>query len=113
MIIFNDKIVYVLSGLQKWVGGITIFPFIFLKDNQRDNKIIQNHERIHIWQQAECLLILFPIIYFGNYGWLRLIKKMDHMTAYKNICFEKEAYSNQKDLTYIKNRSLWAWMRHN
>jgi len=112
MIIFNDKLVYIFSGFQKWVDGITIFPFIFIKVACKDKPVLLNHEKIHIWQQAECLLLLYPILYFGQYAWLRLTKKMDHMTAYKNLCFEKEAYENQKDLVYLKKRRLWAWTRY-
>jgi len=111
MIIFNNKLVYILSGFQKWVGGITIFPFIFLQEKFKMSKVIQNHEKIHIWQQVECLLVFFLLIYFGHYTWLRLVKKMDHKTAYKNICFEKEAYSKQSDSGYLKTRKLFAWAK--
>jgi len=112
MIIFNDKLVYILSGFQGWVGGITIFPFIFLMEKFRENKVIQIHERIHIWQQAECLLIFFLLIYHGHYLWLRLVKKMDHITAYKNICFEKEVYEKQEDLSYLNSRKLFSWIKY-
>jgi len=112
MIIFNDTLVYIFSGFQKWVGGIVIFPFIFLKVKHRDNKTIINHEKIHIRQQAECLLVFFWIVYFSQYGWLKLIKRMDHKTAYRNISFEKEAYSNQKNFSYLKNRKLFSWIKY-
>ena len=31
--------------------------------------------------------------------------------AYRNISFEKEAYNNEKDLNYIKNRKIFAQWR--
>jgi hypothetical protein len=31
--------------------------------------------------------------------------------AYRNISFEREAYANQRDLNYLRNRSLYSW-RH-
>ena len=31
--------------------------------------------------------------------------------AYRNISFEREAYANQRNLNYLKERPLYAW-RH-
>jgi len=28
-----------------------------------------------------------------------------------NISFEREAYANEKDLNYLKSRSLWQFIR--
>lgn len=32
--------------------------------------------------------------------------------AYKDNCFEREAYQNQHDRDYLATRSLFAWTRH-
>ena len=32
--------------------------------------------------------------------------------AYRNISFEREAYSNEKDLSYLDNRKWFAWIRY-
>ena len=106
MQIFNDKLVFILSGFQSWVAGITIFPFIFSKEKMRGNIKHLNHERIHIRQELECLLVLYPVIYYLHYGYNR-IKGMNHITAYRNICFEREAYGNQSDVDYLKNRKSY------
>jgi len=32
--------------------------------------------------------------------------------AYRNISFEREAYSNEKDLSYLDNRKIFAWTKY-
>lgn len=92
-----------------WVGGITIFPFIFLKSNltEERKKILLNHEKIHLQQQIELLLLPFYIIYLFNYI-LNLVKYKEHNKAYKNIIFEREAFSKENDFNYLKIRKAWA-----
>ena len=43
------------------VGGITIYPFIILREDCADEVTI-NHESIHIQQQKESLVIGFYLI---------------------------------------------------
>ena len=44
--------------------GITIFPFMFLKyKDLKSNKVLINHEKIHLRQQLELLIVLFFVIY--------------------------------------------------
>lgn len=112
MQIFNNTLVYIFSGFQSWVAGITIWPFIFSKKEMKGNMEHRLHERIHLRQQLECLLIPYPVMYFGNYFYNRIIKKMNHMTAYKNICFEKEAYAKQFDADYLSIRKAYAWKNY-
>jgi len=90
------------------VGGIALFPFIFIKsslDSER-KKVLINHERIHLRQQLEMLLIPFYIIYIFNYL-INLIKYKKHSVAYRNIIFEIEAFKHERDLNYLNNRKAW------
>jgi len=42
------------------VEAVTIFPFIILKHHDmKEDKVIVNHERIHLRQQAELLVVFF------------------------------------------------------
>ena len=87
--------------------GITIFPFMFLKNRTlKDNKILINHEKIHLRQQLELLIIPFYIIYIFEF-FIRLIQYKKWHLAYKNISFEREAYAKEKDLDYLKSRPLF------
>ena len=92
-------------------NGITIFPFIILRNAKikGDVKLI-NHEKIHIRQQLELLIIPF-FIWYGVEYLVRLVQFKNRNLAYRNIVFEREAYENEKDLGYLKQRSLWSFMK--
>jgi hypothetical protein len=92
--------------------GITIFPFIFLKKKSlKGNKTIINHERIHLKQQVEMLWILF-FIWYGIEFLIKLTKYRNWNIAYKNISFEKEAYENEHNVNYLKNRKLFSFLKY-
>ena len=92
--------------------GVTIYPFIFLSRSvyQRMSPyrqlVLINHESIHIQQQKEWLFLPFFVVYLFHFLYNYFIKGMDYNTAYINICFEKEAYSHQYDLNYLKHRKF-------
>lgn len=93
--------------------AMAFWPFIFLKDNVLiHDEVIMNHEKIHLTQQKELLVIPFYLLYFSEYILHRLSKK-NHEQAYLKISFEQEAYKFDKDLTYLKKRKLWASFRSN
>ncbi len=89
--------------------GITLYPFIFLKQKKlTKNKTLLNHEKIHLKQQLELLIIFFYLFYVLE--WLfKFIRYKNSYIAYKNISFEKEAYINEANLYYLKKRKLWAF----
>ncbi|SRR5690606_12152765 len=92
--------------------AITIFPFIFLKySSDRDNKILINHERIHILQAIELLIIPFYVLYLLEFS-LRLIQYRNFTRAYLNISFEREAYENEHNLNYLKSRKLFSFWKY-
>lgn len=105
--------VVVLSRIfSKNFRGMAIFPFIFLKDKSLiQNKTILNHEKIHLRQQLELLWILF-FIWYGIEFIIRLIHYKNSQKAYFEISFEREAYANEKDLNYIKNRKLFSFIHY-
>jgi len=92
--------------------GFSLFPFIFLrKKNLKQNSIFINHERIHLQQQMELLVIPFLILYFSEFLF-RLCQYKNFMKAYYNISFEREAYTNEKNLDYLKQRSFWRFLKY-
>ena len=91
--------------------GITIFPFMFLKYRAlKRNAVLINHEKIHLRQQIELLVIPFFIIYSFEFL-VRLLQYRSWSLAYRNISFEREAYEKEKDLDYLKTRSFWTFMK--
>lgn len=103
--------------LGKNTIGLTFWPFIFLKKSYFDKagkaalQTTINHEKIHIRQQAELLVIPFYIWYFLEF----FIKSWSTSTiddAYRSISFEREAYQNQDNPDYLKTRKFWSFLKY-
>ncbi len=97
--------------VPKGYTGITVFPFVFVKNAiLKENPIFMNHERIHLRQQLEMLVIPF-VVWYGIEFVLRYIHYKNWVLAYRNISFEREAYAKEKELDYLSSRSFWAFLR--
>lgn len=91
--------------------GITFWPFIVMKHKGlKTDPVFINHERIHLRQQLEMLILPF-FVWYGFEYLARLIQYKNWYVAYRNISFEREAYANEEDLTYLKGKKLWSFMR--
>ena len=91
--------------------GITIFPFMFLKYKAlKGNAVLINHEKIHLRQQIELFIIPF-FLFYGLEFLIRLIQYRNWHLAYRNISFEREAYRKEKDLNYLKSRSVNSFVK--
>lgn len=98
--------------VPKGYSGLTIYPFVFLKHNHlKLNKSLLNHERIHLKQQIELLIIPFYMFYFLEFL-IRLFQYKNWHKAYRNISFEREAYHNEFNLDYLKQRPFWAFLNY-
>ena len=96
--------------VPKGFKGLTIFPFVILKSyTLKEDVVLINHERIHLRQQWELLIIPFFILYGMEYL-IRFLKTRNPYEAYRNISFEKEAYIKEKDLNYLRVRSFWSFI---
>lgn len=92
--------------------GLAIFPFIFLKDKVlKENQTMLHHEKIHFRQQIEMLLVFFYLWYLIEFL-IRWIQFKNPTQAYANISFEKEAYANESNFNYLKNRKFAAFARY-
>ncbi len=85
------------------INGLAIFPFIFVADKSIENfEVLINHEKIHFRQQLELLFVGFVLWYY-----IAMFRK-----GYRNISFEREAYDNQHNLDYLKNRPWFAFLKY-
>jgi hypothetical protein len=92
-------------------AAMALFPFIFVHDEKmKQNRVLINHERIHLRQQAELLVLPFYIWYVTEYIVNRLRYK-DAKKAYRNISFEREAYGYEMNTEYLQNRPLWNFTK--
>jgi hypothetical protein len=126
-IIYNDRF-----PREEYLA-MTIFPFIFARDELSEIDI--NHEHIHGHQQIEMTLasffaILITIVAFDWSAWwvllslpvfyvwygieyiVRFIMYSKQKEAYRNISFEQEAYLHEGDLTYLKRREPFSWFKY-
>jgi hypothetical protein len=98
--------------IPKGYRGLAVFPFVFIKYRiDKENLVFINHEKIHLRQQLELLVLPFFIWYFLEYL-VRLVQYKDADLAYRNISFEREAYTHEFNLEYLKNRSFLRFLTH-
>lgn len=92
--------------------GMALFPFVLVgTENDKRDKVLINHEKIHLYQQLEMFVIPFYVVYLGHY-FIQRINYKKHHPAYMNIVFEREAYQNETNLEYLKKRKLWAFWNY-
>jgi len=105
---------------------INLFGILFARKKAKIDEVTINHEAIHSRQFVE-LMVLFaatsvfvrwwlplfaPLFFYVWYAveWLiRLFKKGD---AYRNISFEREAYTHQGDFSYLKGRGWFNFLKY-
>lgn len=91
----------------KGFSAINLFGVVFVRNDVPQLDVYQkNHEAIHTAQMRELWYLPFYMIYFIE--WLTLLRKYDAKDAYYNISFEKEAYNNEHDMSYLKKRRHFA-----
>ena len=92
------------------VNAMALFPVILLRsDAMRNDEVLLNHERIHLRQQLELLVLPFYVFYLLNYL-VNLIRYRNHHEAYMGISFEREAYKMEADLAYLNRRKYCNWL---
>lgn len=98
--------------IPKGFRGLTAYPFVFLKYRvDKENPVFINHERIHLKQQLELLILPFFIWYVLEYL-IYLLKYGNKNRAYRSISFEREAYSNESDMDYLKKRRIFSFWKY-
>ncbi len=108
IVIENSSIPKYLSVFIN-IGAITLWPFIISRNKLNEQTL--NHEKIHIRQQQELLLVGFYLLYV--YYWLRgLWEYRDPYMAYHMIPFEQEAYECEIDMQYLQSRKRFSWWNY-
>jgi len=92
--------------------GLSLWPFIILKnDSLKDDVFLINHEKIHLKQQLELLVIPFYAFYLLEWI-LKSIYYLDRYKGYQNLSFEREAYHNEKNLDYPSQRRPFSFIKY-
>ncbi|RKR15362.1 hypothetical protein CLV91_1447 [Maribacter vaceletii] len=92
--------------------GLSLWPFIILKDTTlKEDIVLINHEKIHLKQQQELLILPFYIWYITEWL-LRSVFYLNTYKAYQNISFEREAYYNENNLDYLNQRKFFSFIKY-
>lgn len=107
---------FIRTRLTGWLtfgfaAGITLFPFVLLRPDVHLTRRLVVHERIHLKQQAELLVVPFFLLYLLEYCF-NLLKYQNHYKAYFHISFEREAYSNDFKSFYLMKRKPFNWLKY-
>lgn len=102
--------VTVIYVRKLFAGGMAVFPFILIRKSDRQNKVLLHHEKIHIRQQLELLVLPFYFLY-GIFYVINLFKYRNHSQAYRNIPFEKEAFEHETDFSYLNKRKGYRFLQ--
>ena len=130
------KVIYNTLIPIKGYLAMAMWPFVFARKDARGltNEDI-NHESIHCYQQIEVMVVsaiiigllvlfvgispwwfilvpfMFYLLYVLEY-FIRSIIEGNNKKAYRKIATEQEAYGNEENLEYLKNRKWFAWISY-
>lgn len=98
---------------------MSVGPWIFARkeyEKQGLSEVTINHENIHWKQQCDFIIpVLGSIIFYFWYvlEWIcKLPACLFGYDAYYSISFEIEAYENESNPDYLKNRKRFAWLKN-
>lgn len=92
----------------KGFKALNLFGILFVRKDANIGALTINHEEIHTRQMKELLYVFFYVWYVSE--WIvRLFMKGN---AYRNICFEKEAFDNDTDMNYLNYRKPYSFLKY-
>lgn len=103
------KVVYNNIIPFKGFKCINLFGVLFVRKGCLMSEKDLNHEAIHTTQMKEMLYIGFYLWYFVE--WLVELFTYGSKSYHTNT-FEREAFENEKDLTYLADRPRFAWWKY-
>ena len=91
----------------KGFSSMNLFGILLMGKNARLGEKTLNHERIHAAQWRELWYVGFILWYLVE--WLI---RLPFGNAYRNISFEREAYANDDNSTYLGTRKRFAFVKY-
>ena len=114
-IVTSNKIVRKLGkliSLGDKAMAITVYPFIFVRNDTKGNANLIRHEVIHIRQQLELLIIGALLLSLIEYLYARYVKKLNAQQAYYYTALEQEAHINAKNKNYLLQRMPYEMFKY-
>lgn len=106
------KIDKFLMGGKKEIKASTYPPFIFFLNENMEIPWIVNHECIHFRQVFELFFIGALLLDLCERLYARIFLNMSAHEAYQYSALEQEAYLNQNNPEYLKNRKLFSIFKY-
>ncbi len=88
------------------------FPFVFVRSEEYATPVLVNHERIHFRQQLELLCIGFWLLSLYETIYAKFALKLNAKERYLYRAAEQEAYCNQENLQYLKQRKFFSVFKY-
>lgn len=88
--------------------AINLLGVLFVRPGEFLSQELITHERIHTAQMLEWAIVPFYLLYVAEW----VVRLFMRGNAYRNISFEREAYANQGNPDYLKQRRLYASLRY-
>jgi hypothetical protein len=111
------KIIYNNILPFKGFAAINLFGILFVRKGVAVTDRMLNHEKIHTAQMVEMLFVFFYLWYIVEWVVRLFIRRNSKgmnplVNSYYNIGFEREAYQNERNLNYLKERKKFAWIKY-
>lgn len=115
------------QATKKWLlfwrfNGITIIPWVFMFGESIHKSAYKfarfsNHEKIHVRQVEDVMNMHYKYVWKLAYvtGWLHWYASYIYWwirKGYRNIPYEREAYDNQYDFTYLDHRPTFSYKKY-
>lgn len=109
--------------LGRYSNAMAMWPIIVVKKGRTRffTPAVERHERIHLEQQKELLVVGFYVLYVLFFAvmflwqvltrWSRSLSECWDV-AYAQNPMEAEAYENQRDEDYLEKRKHFSWVRY-
>tara|TARA_B100000686_G_C16397890_1_gene765776 strand:- start:185 stop:550 length:366 start_codon:yes stop_codon:yes gene_type:complete len=96
-----------LSPINIWAISLVFWVFCRGKLSESGRR----HETIHFQQWIELALVGFLVLYV--WFWLvGLIIYRNGARAYRENPFEREAYDNENNVDYLRDRKRYSWVKY-
>lgn len=101
--------------------AINLFGILFVRGNAEISEQVIRHETIHTKQMQEMLYVFFYLWYCIEYVYRlfwyakkanKKANKKKAKSPYHALSFEREAYANEHNVEYLKNRKFWNWTKY-
>ena len=103
--------IYTKKKIFNYYTGLSFFIFVWISRLEKDEVRLMRHETIHFRQQVE-MLFIFHWLFYALFYLVARMKGHPHWIAYRHNPFEIEAFNNDANVNYLKERQPYKWITY-